>query len=247
MCTGSGCITVSQTFPTVQELCCGDVTGGAPAITMLLTSTYCPEQVQNTKRTGLDPKLLSIYTLSTCCNYHGVRCLSTHTRHPCVSTRQRCNAAGASCANGMPHSNHTTASGSAQQLRLASTAAQHTTNTKTLYKHTELQSRPPATHAALALAACSRLRKDLWILKPTACCRCKVTAWWWSGAQHTHWDAMEGSQPQPTHGKWFRSSRRTWPGSPGHPRLWTEPALRSLQDKQQRHAEIVGDNALRKG
>lgn len=122
MCTGSGCITVSQTFPTVQELCCGDVTGGAPAITRLLTSTYCPEQVQNTKRTGLDPKLLSIYTLSTCCNYHGVRCLSTHTRHPCMSTRQRCNAAGASCANGMPHSIHTTASGSVQQLRLASTA-----------------------------------------------------------------------------------------------------------------------------
>lgn len=35
----------------------------------------------------------------------------------------------------------------------------------------------------------------------------------------------------------LRSSRRTWPGSPGHPHQWTGPAHRSLQRHRETHAQ----------
>jgi len=53
------------------------------------------------KQTGLDPKLLSIYTLRTCCNYSGCPTFQ-HTQHPRMEHQQHCNAAATQLLNRMP-------------------------------------------------------------------------------------------------------------------------------------------------
>lgn len=49
------------------------------------------DQNRRSKKTGLGPKTLSIYTLSTCCNYHGAHSSSRHTHtHTPKPNRSRC-------------------------------------------------------------------------------------------------------------------------------------------------------------
>lgn len=75
------------------------------------------DQNRRSKKTGLGPKTLSIYTLSTCCNYQGAHCSSRHTHtHTPKPNMSRCciaNAAGThNCWHEMPSQHQSTGSSS---------------------------------------------------------------------------------------------------------------------------------------
>lgn len=198
---------------------CPDVTGGAPALTrLLLRSKGCPEQARETQKHRPGPKIAlylhSQYLLQL------LRCLLLEHTHQtpmrACSTALQCSwcAAADRGALGLQHPHKS------QRLHISSglqTPVSTTHTTKPLYKHTKkLQLRRQHTQP-LALAAGSMLREGQAAWRVAAA----AEALRGDGRAHTG-DAVRRQQQ-------LRSSRRTWPGSPGHPRQWTEPAHRSLQ------------------